>query len=164
MQNYKPAMTPLSSSEKLSVQGGGGALSTDDATKYHNIIGALQYLTLSRPDISFSVNKFCQYLHSPTTVHMTAVKRILRFVKYTSSLGLQIQRSTSTLVSAFSDADWAGCSDDRKSTGGFAVFFGPNLISWCAKKQKTISRSSTEAEYKAITDVTAEVMWMQSVL
>jgi hypothetical protein len=137
MQNCEPAMTPLSSSEKLYARGG-GALSTDDATKYNNIVGALQYLTLSIPDISFSVNKVCQCLHSPTAVHMT-VKRILRFVKYTRSLGLHIRRSSSTLVNAFSDADWAGCSDDRKSTGGFAVFFGPNLISWCAKKQETVS-------------------------
>jgi hypothetical protein len=92
------------------------------------------------------------------------VKRILRILKHTSNSGLHIRRSASTLVSAFSDADWAGCFDDRKSTGGFAVFFGPNLISWCAKKQKTVSRSSTEAEYKAMVDATAELMWLQSVL
>jgi hypothetical protein len=92
------------------------------------------------------------------------VKRILRILKHTSNSGLHIRRPASTLVSAFFDADWAGCFDDRKSTGGFAVFFGPNLISWCAKKQKTVSRSSTEAEYKAMADATAELMWLQSVL
>jgi hypothetical protein len=156
-------VTPLSSTEKLSQQVG-EPLSSEDATKYRSIVGELQYLTLTRHDISFSVNKVCQYLHAPTTVHWTTVKRILRFVKHTSSFGLLIRRSASTLVSAFSDADWASCSDDRKSTGGFAVFFGPNLIFWCARKQKTVSRSSTEAEYKAMADATAELRWIESIL
>jgi hypothetical protein len=102
----------------------------------------------------------CQYLHSSTTIHWTAIKKILRFLKHTSSFGLHIRRSSSTLVSDFSDADWVGCVDGRKSVGGFAIFFGPNLIFWCAKKQKNVSRSSTEAEYKAMTDATTELMWI----
>jgi hypothetical protein len=80
------------------------------------------------------------------------------------TLGLKLVKSESTLVSAFSDADWAGCPDDRRSTGGFAVFLGCNLISWSARKQATVSRSSTEAEYKALADATAEVMWIQTLL
>jgi hypothetical protein len=163
MLNCKAAATPLSTSKKLSGQQG-EPLAAEDATKYRSIVGALQYLTLTRPDIAFAVNKVCQYLHSPTSSHWTAVKWILRYLKHTMGIGLNIRKSSSTLVSAFSDVDWAGCSDDRKSTGGFAVFLGPNLISWCAKKQKTVSRSSTEAEYKAMTDATAEIMWVQSVL
>jgi histone deacetylase 1/2 len=154
--------TPLSSSEKITAQDG-DMLGPEDSTNYRSMVGALQYLTLTRPDISFAVNKVCQYLHAPTTVHWTAAKRILRYVSHTLSFGLTFMKSRSTLVSAFSDADWAGCVDDRRSTGGFAVFYGPNLISWSAKKQATVSRSSTEAEYKSVANA-AEVIWVQSLL
>lgn len=163
MWSCKPVDTPFSTSEKLSITDG-TSLGEEDSTRYRSVVGALQYLTLTRPDLSFAVNKVCQFLHSPTTTHWTTVKRILRYVKGTMTMGLHIRKSPSTLVSAFSDADWAGCVDDRRSTGGFAVFFGPNLISWSARKQPTVSRSSTEAEYKALANATAEMMWIQRLL
>jgi hypothetical protein len=140
MNMCKPVPTPLSTSEKYSVHGG------------------LQNLTLTHPDLAYSVNKVCQYLHSPTTLHPMAVKRILRFVKGTVDLGMKILKSSSLLVSGFSDADWAGCLDDRRSTGGFAIFLGSNLVSWSARKQPTVSRLSTEAEYKAIANATMEII------
>jgi len=123
MTKCKATVTPLSSTEKLS-KIEGEALGLEDSTRYRSIVGALQYLTLTRPDLAFSVNKVCQFLHEPTTVHWTSVKRILRYIRLTSGTGLRIGKTGSTLLSAFSDADWAGDVDDRRSTGGFAIFFG----------------------------------------
>jgi hypothetical protein len=163
MLHCKDVATPLSPSTKLSAHGE-TSLGHADSTNYRSVVGALQYLTLTRPDLSFAINKVCQYLHSSTDDHWTTVKRILRYLKHTLGIGLHIRKSRSTLVSAFSYADWAGCSDDRKFTGGLAVFFGSNLISWSVKKQPTVSRSSTEAEYKAMTNATAEIMWIQTFL
>jgi histone deacetylase 1/2 len=154
MLNCKPTNTPMSTTEKLSAHEG-TPLGAADSTHFRSIVGALQYLTLKRPDISFAVNKECRFLHAPTSVHWTTVKRILRYIKYTTNLGLKITRSRSALVSGFSDADWAGNIDDRRSMGGFAIFFGSNLVSWSARKQPIVSRSSTEAEYRAMTNATA---------
>lgn len=163
MTDCKGVTTPLAINEKLSASKG-ALLGPNDMTKYRSIVGALQYLTLTRPDLAFPVNKVCQYLNHPTMDHWTAVKRILRYLKQSVKIGLKITRSKSTLVSGFSDADWAGCLDDRRSTGGFAIYLGTNLISWSARKQHTVSRSSTEAEYKAVADATAEIMWIQILL
>jgi histone deacetylase 1/2 len=89
MGDCKPVTTPLSTSEKLSLNEG-EPLNDGDSTRYRSIVGALQYVTLTRPDIAFSVNKVCQFLHAPTTLHWTAVKRILRYLKHTMNLGLRL--------------------------------------------------------------------------
>nr|XP_051228849.1 uncharacterized mitochondrial protein AtMg00810-like [Lolium perenne] len=163
MENCNAAPTPLVPSEKLS-QDEGSPLGADDSFRYRSVVGALQYLTLTRPNISFAVNKVCQFLSQPTEVHWEAVKRILRYVKGTLQTGLQIRKSPSIGIDIFTDADWAGDVDDRRSTSGFAVFVGPNLISWSSKKQPTVSRSSTEAEYKSLANGAAEAKWVDSLL
>jgi histone deacetylase 1/2 len=142
----------------------GSSLGSEDITRYRSIVGALQYLTLARPDLSFSVNKVFQYIHAPTTSYWTAVKRILRYIHGTRTIGLTFLKSSSTLFSAYSDADWAGDLDDRRSTGGFAIFFGPDFISWSARKQPTVSRSNTEAEYKVVANATSELIWVEALV
>ncbi|BBH02745.1 transposable element gene [Prunus dulcis] len=122
---------------------------------------ALQYLTITRPDLSYAVNQVCQFMHSPTTLHWQAVKRILRYLKATYDHGLRYKPGKLEL-NAYSDADYAGDPDTRHSTGGFCVYFGYNLISWSSKKQKTVSRSSTEAEYRQLAYTAAELSWLRS--
>ena len=136
MLHAKPISSPMSNAKPLSAFD--GAI-FPDLTLFRGTIGSLQYLSITRPDLSFAVNRVCQFMHRPTTTHWQAVKRILRYLKHTISYGLLLKRSSSTRLGAFSDADWAGCPDDRKSTSGFCVYLGDNLISWSSKKQPTVA-------------------------
>ncbi|KAM1225391.1 hypothetical protein ACFX2G_045116 [Malus domestica] len=135
----------------------------NNPTMYKSIVGALQYLTFTRPDIAFSVHQVCQFMQAPMNSHFTAVKRILRYLKGTMHLGLTYSKGDLNLKS-FSDADWAGDPNDRRSTTGLVVFLGTNPISWSSKKQQTVSRSSTEAEYRALSSTAAELDWIQQLL
>ncbi|CAL9029439.1 unnamed protein product [Prunus brigantina] len=158
----KPATTPTASKTSLS-RSHGSPLS--DPTPYRQLVGALQYLTFTRPDISYAVQLVSQFMGSPTDLHFEAVKRILRYLKGTLGYGLPIHLSPApSLLVAYSDADWAGCPDTRRSTTGYCVFLGKTLISWSAKKQRTVSRSSAEAEYRALAHASADTIWIQSLL
>uniref|UniRef100_A0A2N9IS10 Reverse transcriptase Ty1/copia-type domain-containing protein n=1 Tax=Fagus sylvatica TaxID=28930 RepID=A0A2N9IS10_FAGSY len=157
-QDAKALSSPAPSGKKLSLFDGDPL---QDPTEYRSVVGALQYLTITRPDISFAVNQVCQFMHQPTTSHWTAVKCILRYLKHTPDHGLYYQPGPLHLE-AYSDADYAGNPDDRHSTGGYCIYLGPNLVSWSAKKHRMVSRSSTEAEYRQLAYTATEISWFRS--
>ena len=135
-----------------------------EPTYFRSLASKLQYLTITRPDIQFAANFICQRMHSPTVSDFGLLKRIMRYLKGTSELGLHIKKDLTMSLLAFCDSDWAGCQDTRRSTTGFCTFLGPNLVSWSAKRQETVSRSSTEAEYKALAATAQEITWLSQLL
>ncbi|GJY50198.1 putative RNA-directed DNA polymerase [Tanacetum coccineum] len=177
LSNCNPVCSPMVTSSSLSLD---DSTTFSNPVKYRQVVASLQYVNLSRPDIAFDVNKVCQYMLAPTENHWSAVKRILRYLHGTVEHGMLIRRSSGstlqaftgvlwkgnpdTFLEAFSDADWVGDSDDRRSTRVFSIYLGSNLISWIARKQCTVSRSSTEVEYKALADTVAELTWLQALL
>ncbi|KAJ3701119.1 hypothetical protein LUZ61_004824 [Rhynchospora tenuis] len=161
MHTAKPCQTPMATGTQMSKYSG---TAMDDPQQYRSIVGALQYATITRPDLTFAVNKASQFMANPTDLHWQLVKRILRYIRGTLSYGLKLQSAAQLALHAYCDADWAGCPDDRRSTTGFAIFLGPNLISWSSKKQATVSRSSTEAEYRSLAATASELTWLNSLL
>ncbi|GJX70563.1 ribonuclease H-like domain-containing protein [Tanacetum coccineum] len=124
----------------------------------------LQYLTFTRPDISYVMQQICLHMHDPREPHLAALKRVLRYIHGTLGHGLQLHVSSTSQLNAYTDADWAGCPVTRRSTSGYCVFLGDNLLSWFAKRQVTLSRSSAEAEYRGVANVVAETAWIRNLL
>jgi len=153
--------TPVDTRAKLSATEGPPVA---DPSEYRSLAGALQYLTLTRPDLAYAVQQVCLFMHDPREPHLALIKRILRYVKGSLSAGLHIGNGPVDKLVAYSDADWAGCPDSRRSTSGFCVFLGDSLVSWSSKRQTTVSRSSAEAEYRAVAHVVAECCWLRQLL
>ena len=160
MLNSKPANTPFDS--KLQLDKLGDPL--DSPNYYQKLVGKLIYLTITRPDISFAVSLVSQYMHAPTVVHLCMVKRILRYLKKTIGRGIVMRRNGHTDIIGFSDSDWAGNTIDRRSTTGYCMFVGGNLVSWKSKKQPVVARSSAEAEYRAMAAASCEMVWLKNLL
>ena len=159
--SFSSVPTPVDTKAKLSASDGSLA---SDAPFYRSIVGALQYLTLTRPELQYAVQQVCLHMHAPRDAHWSAVKRILRYICGTMDFGLSLHASPSTDIVAYSDADWAGCPDTRRSTSGYCVYLGSSLVSWSSKRQPTVSRSSAEAEYRAVANVVAECTWLRQLL
>lgn len=161
MTHCNPCLTPVDTKQKLSAD---DSPPVSDPTLYRSLAGALQYLTFTRPDISFAVQQVCLFMHDPREAHFNALKRILRYIKGTLSLGVCMLKSKSLNLTAYSDADWAGCPSTRRSTSGYGVFLGDNLVSWSSKRQNTISRSSAEAEYRGVANAVSDATWLWNLL
>jgi hypothetical protein len=158
MADCKPCTTPVDLQAKLAADSGSPV---QDASQFRSIAGALQYLTFTRLDIAYLLRSFDGHEAHPREPHLTAMKRILRYLQGTPDYGLLLHRSSCSDLVVYTDADWAGCPDICRSTSGYAVFLGDNLVSWLAKRQTVVSRSSAEAEYRAVANGVAEATWLR---
>ncbi|GJV78115.1 retrovirus-related pol polyprotein from transposon TNT 1-94 [Tanacetum coccineum] len=160
-ESCDPVDTPMVEKSKLDEDKEGKAV---DPSHYRGMIGTLLYLTASRPDLQFAICMCARYQARPTEKHLNAVKRIFRYLKGTVHRGLWYPKDSSFALTAFADADHAGCQDTRRSTSGSIQLLGDRLVSWSSKRQKSAAISSTEAEYIALSGCCAQVLWMRSQL
>ncbi len=163
MQDCKPVSTPIESGRKF-------CKTLDDETavdtkRYQEVIGSLVYASIStRQDISEAVGKLSQHMAKPNKEHWAGAKRVLRYLKGTADLGLVYTKSNNSQLRGYSDSDWAGCTDTRRSTSGYVFMLGNNVISWTSKKQPVVALSTTEAEYIALCFATQEAVWLRRLL
>jgi hypothetical protein len=161
LSDCNPSETPMESRLKLSKTSSAPLV---DATHYRSIVGSLRYLVNSRPDLAFSVGYVSRFMEAPTTEHLTAVKRILRYVAGTLHYGCFYKREKEASLVGYSDSDLAGDVDTRKSTSGIFFFLGNNVITWQSQKQKVVALSSCEAEYIAATTAACQGVWLARLL
>ncbi|KAG7547971.1 GAG-pre-integrase domain [Arabidopsis suecica] len=160
----KPAKTPLEDDYKANRKGELDNKPFEDVTQYRRLVGKLIYLTITRPDICFAVNVVSQHMQAPTLHHWNMVTRILKYLKGAPGQGIWMGCNKNTELVGYCDADYAGDTKDRRSTTGYCTFIGGNLVTWRSKKQKVVSLSSAEAEYRAMRKLTTELMWLKALL
>ncbi|KAG7588692.1 Integrase catalytic core [Arabidopsis suecica] len=160
----KPVSTPLEPGYKVNRKGEKDDRPYHCPEQYRRLVGKLIYLTYTRPDISFAVNQVSQHMKEPTVYHWSMVDRILKYLKGSPGQGIWMGKNSSTEIVGYCDADYGGDRNDRHSTTGFCTFIGGNLVTWKSKKQKVVSCSSAEAEYRAMKKLTNELTWLKALL
>lgn len=161
MLNCKPVATPMAMNEKFSKYDGA---SKADATIFRSLVGSLIYLTNTRPDIVHAVSIISRFMSDPSNLHFCAAKRILRYIKGTKNFGINYAKEENCSLIGYTDSDWAGSVDDRKSTSGYIFCLGTKVITWSSKKQNTVALSSAEAEYISATSAACEAVWLRRIL
>ncbi|XP_013589286.1 PREDICTED: uncharacterized protein LOC106297627 [Brassica oleracea var. oleracea] len=160
----RAAKTPLEEGYKVMREGEIEDKSYEDVKHYRRMVGKLIYLTITRPDVCFAVNQVSQHMQAPKVHHWNMVERILRYLREAPGQGVWMGCNRSTEIVGYCDADWAGDRVDRRSTTGYCTFIGGNLVTWKSKKQKVVSCSSAEAEYRAMKKLTSELIWIKGLL
>jgi hypothetical protein len=161
MKDAKPIKTPMGTNEHLDLDTGGKSV---DQKVYRSMIGSLLYLCASRPDIMLFVCMCARFQADPKEIHLRAIKIIMRYLVYTPKFELWYPMGSTFDLIGYSDADWAGCKIDRKSTSGTCRFLGISLLSWASKKQNSVALSTAEAEYIAAGHCCAQLLWMRQTL
>ncbi|KAK4372477.1 hypothetical protein RND71_007861 [Anisodus tanguticus] len=161
MSSCKYTSTLVDTKPKLSAATG---VPYEDPTHYRCLVGVLQYLTFTRPDITYVFQQVCLFMHAPRIEHINALKRIIWYIQGTLDYDLHLYPSSMSTLVSYTDADWGGCPDTRWSTSGYYMFLFNNLISWSSKRQSTLSRSSAEAEYRGVANVVLESCWLSNLL
>jgi hypothetical protein len=161
MEKCKPIKTPMPTNGHLNLDEGGNPV---EQTLYRSMIGILLYLTASRSDIMFSVCMCARFQSNPKKAHLRAVKRILRYLKHTPSVGLWYPKGATFDLIGYSDSDYAECKIDRKSTSGGCHLLGRSLVSWTSKKQNTVALSTAEVEYIAAGACWTQILYMKQTL
>ncbi|KAM0029839.1 putative RNA-directed DNA polymerase [Helianthus debilis subsp. tardiflorus] len=161
MQQCKPVSTPMNANDKLQREDGGAAA---DEFMFRSLVGGLIYLTHTRPDITFAVGVVSRYMHKPSVHHMGAARRILRYIAGTMNMGLWYERAEHVILVGYTDSDWAGSIDDRKSISASVFSVGSAAVTWSSKKQDIVALSTTEAEYVSATAAACQATWMRKIL
>jgi hypothetical protein len=161
MKNDKPIKTPMVTNGHLDLDTGGKSV---DQKVYRSMIGSLLYLCASRPDIMLSLCMCARFQANSKEVHLRVVKRIMPYLVYTPKFGFWYPRGSTFGLIGYSDADYAGCKIDRKSTSGTYQFLGRSLVSWASKKQNSVALSTAEAEYIAAGHCCTQLLWMRQTM